>query len=272
MVDIKIPHFLADRDPKCLTVALNCIYTGALSPYQRTWFANVTFCTPFSLKDEEKENLSALKHHFTFLHHLFAQMKMFRLLTTGPVGPALPLSPCIPAGPWNETQTGSESKWSGLYEKFYWCVYCVCHLPVDLEDPFHQEYQIYPEKHKETDVMQIWNVQLKRWIETTIITFEDHNIRRQIRTLVPTAPDSPLGPRRPTCPCWRLTQVSFSCFLQDNIIIYNFLHTFWSGSMHWYVSVWLTFCPFSPGWPGSPGNPLTPCIYTNNPISMNSPC
>lgn len=115
-------------------------------------------------------------------------------------------------------------------------------------------------------------MQLKRWIETTIITFEDHNIRRQIRTLVPTAPDSPLGPRRPTCPCWRLTQVSFSCFLRDYIIIHNFLHTFWSGSMHWYVSVWLTFCPFSPGWPGSPGNPLTPCIYTNNPISMNSPC
>lgn len=155
MVDIKNPHFLADRDPKCLTVALNCIYTGALSPYQRTWFANVTFCTTFSLKDEEKENLSALKHHFTFLHHLFTQMKMFRLLTTGPVGPALPLSPCIPAGPWKETQTGSESKWSGLYEKFYWCIYCVCHLPVDLEDPFHQEYQIYPEKHKETDVMRI---------------------------------------------------------------------------------------------------------------------
>ena len=62
--------------------------------------------------------------------------------------------------------------------------------------------------------------------ETTIITFEGHNIRRQIRTLVPTAPDSPLDPRRPACPWWRSKQVSFSCFLQDYVIIYRFLLSF----------------------------------------------
>ncbi len=42
----------------------------------------------------------------------------------------------------------------------------------------------------------------------------------QIHTLVPTAPCSPLGPRRPACPCWRDSQTGkFLMFLTWKIII-----------------------------------------------------
>lgn len=76
------------------------LYLYGKIPYQRTWFANMTGCPAFSLQ-EDSENVSVLKHHFTFLHFSPNKLSCFVFLTTGPLGPALPLSPCKPAGPWN---------------------------------------------------------------------------------------------------------------------------------------------------------------------------
>lgn len=43
---------------------------------------------------------------------------VFFFLTTGPVGPALPLSPCMPTGPWNRRQA------QYLCECLWLCIKC----------------------------------------------------------------------------------------------------------------------------------------------------
>lgn len=83
--------------------------------------------------------------HLIFWCFFLERTNAARFLTTGPLDPGRPLSPCRPAGPWNRTWSQCEL----VYQNRSNCVCYSCYLH---EGPEHQsllEYLPHPAKHKE---------------------------------------------------------------------------------------------------------------------------